>query len=135
MDVQRVVRGILLQDDSALIVLRRKDRVDGGLWEFPGGKVEEGEHPLGAMAREFLEETGIQIAVVRLVDEHWWSSPQERTTFYCTMHLVKPLDTRVFPILNEESIKFAWTPLDRLAQRADVTWTVRLTAERLVTGL
>ncbi len=43
------------------------------------------ESPVDALAREFLEETGIEIHVGEVVDEHWWSSPQERVTFYCAM--------------------------------------------------
>ncbi len=120
-----------MQGDSAFAVLRREDRIDGGLWEFPGGKVEEGEPPVKALVREFLEETGIRVRVSRLLDEHWWSNLQERTTFYCTMHLVEAFDIRILPMINEESSDFAWIPQGELAQRLDVTWNVRLTAERI----
>ncbi|MCK9542523.1 MAG: (deoxy)nucleoside triphosphate pyrophosphohydrolase [Novosphingobium sp.] len=40
---------------------RRADRAHGGLWEFPGGKVEAGESPESAAVREIKEELGVAI--------------------------------------------------------------------------
>lgn len=93
--------------------------------------MDDGESPVDALAREFLEETGIEIHVGEVVDEHWWSSPQERVTFHCTMHLVQAPYTEVRPLLNDESVRFTWMPLAALARKEHVTWNVRLTAERL----
>jgi 8-oxo-dGTP diphosphatase len=42
-----------------LLQLRRKDAEHGGLWEFPGGKIEPGEHPQSALVREIAEELGV----------------------------------------------------------------------------
>lgn len=46
--------------DKQVLLLKRPDDVhQGGLWSFPGGKVDEGETPLDAVVREFREETGL----------------------------------------------------------------------------
>ena len=46
-------------DNQFLISLRAKDVHQGGKWEFPGGKVEQGEQPEQAMCRELVEEVGL----------------------------------------------------------------------------
>ena len=44
-----------------LIALRPKSSHQGGLWEFPGGKLKEGETPLEALKRELFEELSIKV--------------------------------------------------------------------------
>lgn len=51
-----VIRG---EDGRILIAKRPDDKHQGGLWEFPGGKVEEGEAVLAALSRELREELAI----------------------------------------------------------------------------
>ena len=48
-----------------LISLRHPDSHQGGLWEFPGGKLEPGESVSQALARELLEELGIAVGETR----------------------------------------------------------------------
>ena len=52
-------------DGRILIAKRADDQHQGGLWEFPGGKVEPGEAVQAALARELEEELGIRPSVVR----------------------------------------------------------------------
>lgn len=49
---------VLLKDQQVLLV-RRRNEPDAGLWGFPGGHVEPGETALSAATRELCEETGI----------------------------------------------------------------------------
>jgi 8-oxo-dGTP diphosphatase len=54
-----VVAGILLDQGKFLAVQRPPGKPLAGYWEFPGGKVEAGESPKDALARELSEEIGI----------------------------------------------------------------------------
>ncbi|CAM3551037.1 Nudix family hydrolase [Parendozoicomonas haliclonae] len=56
-----VVAAVILDEhDNVLIARRPDDKHMGGLWEFPGGKVEAGEPVTDALSRELDEELGIQ---------------------------------------------------------------------------
>jgi 8-oxo-dGTP diphosphatase len=46
---------------KVLLAKRAKHQHQGGLWEFPGGKVESGESVFDALVREFIEEVGVRI--------------------------------------------------------------------------
>lgn len=58
--IVHVAVGMVLNGDEILIARRPDHLHQGGLWEFPGGKVEEGESVQEALARELEEEVGIQ---------------------------------------------------------------------------
>ncbi|MDR3304185.1 MAG: (deoxy)nucleoside triphosphate pyrophosphohydrolase [Treponema sp.] len=64
---QRSVAGIALENGKLFIAKRVQGGAMGGKWEFPGGKVEEGESDEQALAREYAEEFGVEIAVGQLV--------------------------------------------------------------------
>jgi 8-oxo-dGTP diphosphatase len=61
-----VVAGILKKDDKILVGQRPENHTLAGLWEFPGGKIELGETPEEALARELNEELGIEAEVGEL---------------------------------------------------------------------
>jgi 8-oxo-dGTP diphosphatase len=64
-----VVAGLIIGDDRrVLITQRRADQALPLQWEFPGGKVEPGEAPVAALARELREELGVTAIVGRIWD-------------------------------------------------------------------
>ncbi|HEX8302605.1 MAG TPA: (deoxy)nucleoside triphosphate pyrophosphohydrolase [Sphingomonas sp.] len=63
-----VVAAALIHRDGRVLVQQRPlGKPMAGLWEFPGGKVEPGEFPEAALARELAEELGIGLDTSRLV--------------------------------------------------------------------
>ena len=73
------------KDNRVLIAQRPEGKSMAGLWEFPGGKVEDGETPEAALIRELHEELGIET----------WQSCLAPLTFashgYDDFHLLMPL--------------------------------------------
>ena len=58
-----VTCAILEKNGKILIARRAPDQKLDGKWEFPGGKVEDGESPAECLKRELAEEFGIQAEV------------------------------------------------------------------------
>ena len=98
-------------DGRVLLAQRPEGKSMAGLWEFPGGKIEEGETPEAALIRELHEELGIGT----------WASCLAPLTFashaYADFHLLMPLFAcRKWDGIPEsrEGQKLAWVRPERL---------------------
>ena len=65
--IVRVVAGVSKVNNKFLVARRSYQKSLGGKWEFPGGKIEEGETHENALIREFNEELSVQIKVHDLI--------------------------------------------------------------------
>lgn len=61
--MKRVVAALILHDDEVLACQRTRHQSMPLKWEFPGGKIEEGEQPRDALRRELEEELGIEASI------------------------------------------------------------------------
>ncbi|HEY9055169.1 MAG TPA: NUDIX domain-containing protein [Rectinemataceae bacterium] len=72
---RRSIACIILKHDKVLVAKRVAGGSIGLKWEFPGGKVEEGESDAEALAREFVEEFGVSVKPLRLLGTAEFQSP------------------------------------------------------------
>ena len=79
-----VVAGIIYKEGKFLIAQRNLKKSQGGLWEFPGGKVESGETKQEALKREIKEEFNADIKVGEFVGEiiHSYPDKEIKLNFY-----------------------------------------------------
>jgi 8-oxo-dGTP diphosphatase len=63
-----VAAAVLVERGRVLLTQRKRGTHLEGLWEFPGGKVEDGEDPKAALARELREEIGVEADVGDIVE-------------------------------------------------------------------
>ena len=61
--MKRVVAALILNENRILVCQRTRHQAMPLKWEFPGGKIEEGEQPRAALRRELEEELGIEARI------------------------------------------------------------------------
>ncbi len=64
----KVAAAVIVSDGKILADKRKNERLGGGFWEFPGGKLEPGETPKQACQREVAEELGDQCEVLERIE-------------------------------------------------------------------
>jgi 8-oxo-dGTP diphosphatase len=125
----RVVAAVIEQDGRYLITQRRPAAVLPLLWEFPGGRVEEGETDAAALKREVHHRLGVEIDVGQLIS--FVSHPYERYTvdlylYECSIHsgALAPLAVNAFKwVTSAEFDQYPFTPADEASMNKllDVT--------------
>ncbi len=83
----RVVAALILEEDKVLATQRNYGEFEGG-WEFPGGKIEQGETPEEALARELEEELEIELGDVAFFSKAEYDYPTfhlDMDCFTCTV--------------------------------------------------
>ncbi len=72
-----VAAGVLFEGGKVLVTQRKAGTHLAGAWEFPGGKVEEGEDPRQALERELHEELGVSAEAGEILDVSFHRYPEK----------------------------------------------------------
>ncbi len=110
-----VAAALVDPENRVLLAERPAGRSMAGLWEFPGGKMEAGEIPEAALARELYEELGLDVCISCM---HPFAFASHS---YDDFHLVMPL----FVVRRWDGVpraregqRLEWVPVARLGTRA-----------------
>jgi 8-oxo-dGTP diphosphatase len=102
-------------DGRVLLAKRPPGRPLAGLWEFPGGKVEEGETPEAALIRELDEELGISVAGKCLAPLSFASHTYEAFHLLMPLYVCRRWDGEVTARLGQE---LTWVRAQKLGSYA-----------------
>jgi len=104
-----VTAAILRRDRSVLITKRPESSRHGGMWEFPGGKLDPNESPQEGLRRELMEELGIDSEVGDIFETVYFRYPQGTVLIlvYECRHLSGD-------IRNLEVAEHHWVPITEL---------------------
>lgn len=118
-----VVGAVIVRDGKILCARRGLSGALGGMWEFPGGKVESGEGPRVALARELVEELRCEVnvgACVTTTTHEYEFATVTLTTFICELASGEPQLTEheaVVWLAPNELHTLDWAPADVPAVR------------------
>ena len=115
-----VVGAIIKDGGKYLVGQRAAHKTQGGLWEFIGGKIEPGETPEEALARECREELALEIEGARIIDSVAHEYPEKTirlTLIECNPtkgHLPQVLEHQQLRwVTHEEMTKIPFCPADQ----------------------
>jgi len=97
--MKRVVAALIVKDGKILVCQRTKHQTMPLKWEFPGGKIEEGEQPRDALHRELDEELGIDATIgdeVARIRHEYRSGNSVELRFFVVREFRGELENRIF---------------------------------------
>jgi 8-oxo-dGTP diphosphatase len=97
--MKRVVAALIVQDGRLLVCQRTRHQTMPLKWEFPGGKIEEGEQPRDALRRELDEELGITATIgdeLARIQHEYPNGAMVELRFFVVREYRGELENRIF---------------------------------------
>jgi 8-oxo-dGTP diphosphatase len=97
--MKRVVAALIVIQGKVLVCQRTRHQTMPLKWEFPGGKIEEGEQPRSALRRELEEELGILATVgdeVRRIQHEYPNGGMVELRFFIVREYQREIENRIF---------------------------------------
>lgn len=116
---------IILREDKVLLLQRDKDGYMGGMWDLPGGKLDDVEEPIDTARRELYEEAGlvgvdfVEVAHYSNADAHG-----DNFRFHTVTYEVTEADSSLDVQLSDEHPNYCWVDSREFLQ-LPVVWYVQ----------
>lgn len=130
--MKRVVAGLIVKEGKLLVCQRTRHQTMPLKWEFPGGKIEEGEQPRDALRRELEEELGILATVgdeVKRIQHEYPNGGMVELRFFIVREYQSEIENRIFKdmqwALPQDLPKYDFL-------EADLTLVTELAAGKLI---
>ena len=97
--MKRVVAALIVKDGKLLVCQRTRHQTMPLKWEFPGGKIEDGEQPRAALRRELEEELGILATVgdeVKRIQHEYPNGGKVELRFFLVREYQKEIENLIF---------------------------------------
>ena len=97
--MKRVVAALIVKQGKILVCQRTRHQTMPLKWEFPGGKIEDGEQPRAALRRELEEELGILATVgdeVKRIQHEYPNGGMVELRFFIVREFQKEIENRIF---------------------------------------
>jgi 8-oxo-dGTP diphosphatase len=97
--MKRVVAGLIEKDGKLLVCQRTRHQTMPLKWEFPGGKIEEGEQPRDALRRELEEELGIVATIgdeIARIQHEYPNGGMIELRFFLVRQYAGEIENRIF---------------------------------------
>jgi 8-oxo-dGTP diphosphatase len=97
--MKRVVAALIVKDGKLLVCQRTRHQTMPLKWEFPGGKIEEGEQPRDALRRELEEELGIVATIgneIARIQHEYPNGGMVELRFYEVRQYSPEIENRIF---------------------------------------
>ncbi len=119
------IAAIVVDGREVLIAHRNPTGQMGGRWEFPGGKLEPGEHDEDAVVREFREEFGVAVTVGEKIAESSFIHNEKEVALHAYRVYVphKGID---IPYQLSEHSEYRWVPISSIESLAFVDSDMKL---------
>ena len=109
------IGAFIIDSKERFLIVKKspQEKIDGGLWTVPGGKVYPNESIIKALKREVKEEVNLEISSYQWIGENVFISDQKyfhAQHFLCTVKKTKPLK------LERQLTDYSWMPINKINQ-------------------
>ena len=112
--------GVVVVDEGKVLLVERAIEPFKGYWDIPGGFLDSDEHPADAARREMLEETGLLIEPIEVLDCWMDAYGDEGFTTLNICYIARLAGGE--PKAGSDATRIEWFPLDDLPEKIAFNW-------------